>query len=477
MEGDFTRNSDDLAGSYSGVLMQQGRVQLDADWNEQWAIQNRALRAALRDLIGQHGGPLSELGFRVDPVAGHDGVRVGPGIYYVDGVRVRSHVTDTVSLAKLATGSYVVFLDVWERHVNLIEDPHTREVALLGPDTASRAEVVWRVRLLELSPDLPVVESPRAAAEAAVEALRTQARRRLAARARTANPTDDPCLLAPTAQYRGRENQLYRVEIHDALVGDEQSANDPVRFTFKWSRDNGSVVFPIVSVSGATGDAPARADGKVAVTVELGHLGRDARYGLTAGDIVEFVHDKLTRGLLDVAPVPAGGPDPGRAGLLGEVTAIDPDAMTVTVTVFADDVAEVLDKPLRPYLRRWDHRASKTTKLLAGALPIRDSQLDTWLELEDGVEVRFEGKRDNGEALRQRAGDYWQIPARTVTGDVEWAEPGPGEGVADGRALRAPAGIVHHLAPLALVSWINQRVQILGRTRRTFPELAVPETP
>ena len=38
MKGDFTRFSFDPAKHYSGVRMQQGRVQLDADWNEQQSI-------------------------------------------------------------------------------------------------------------------------------------------------------------------------------------------------------------------------------------------------------------------------------------------------------------------------------------------------------------------------------------------------------------------------------------------------------
>ncbi|MCX6048065.1 MAG: DUF6519 domain-containing protein, partial [Chloroflexi bacterium] len=35
MKGDFTRSTFKPAKHYSSVRMQQGRVQLDADWNEQ----------------------------------------------------------------------------------------------------------------------------------------------------------------------------------------------------------------------------------------------------------------------------------------------------------------------------------------------------------------------------------------------------------------------------------------------------------
>ena len=38
MKGDFTRDTFDASNHFTRVLMQQGRVQLDADWNEQTAI-------------------------------------------------------------------------------------------------------------------------------------------------------------------------------------------------------------------------------------------------------------------------------------------------------------------------------------------------------------------------------------------------------------------------------------------------------
>ncbi|MFX8848757.1 DUF6519 domain-containing protein, partial [Acinetobacter baumannii] len=46
--------------------------------------------------------------------------------------------------------------------------------------------------------------------------------------------SSDPCILSPTAAYRGTENQLYRIEIQQGNLGGGQA-------TFKWSRDNGSV--------------------------------------------------------------------------------------------------------------------------------------------------------------------------------------------------------------------------------------------
>src|SRR5260370_32721277 len=59
-KGDFTRDSfafDPLRlRQFSRVLMQQGRVQLDADWNEQTDLLLYALRKLITDLVGPHWG-------------------------------------------------------------------------------------------------------------------------------------------------------------------------------------------------------------------------------------------------------------------------------------------------------------------------------------------------------------------------------------------------------------------------------------
>ena len=65
MKGDFTRDTFDPFRHFSRVLMQQGRVQLDADFNEQAAILLHYLRTLAADLIGPHGGPGNELGFEI----------------------------------------------------------------------------------------------------------------------------------------------------------------------------------------------------------------------------------------------------------------------------------------------------------------------------------------------------------------------------------------------------------------------------
>ncbi|MFX8500613.1 DUF6519 domain-containing protein, partial [Acinetobacter baumannii] len=52
MKGDFTRITFDPANHFSRVLLQQGRVTLDADANEQASILLHYLQTLARDLIG-----------------------------------------------------------------------------------------------------------------------------------------------------------------------------------------------------------------------------------------------------------------------------------------------------------------------------------------------------------------------------------------------------------------------------------------
>jgi Family of unknown function (DUF6519) len=56
-----------------------------------------------------------------------------------------------------------------------------------------------------------------------------------------------------------------------------------------------------------------------------------------------------------------------------------------------------------------------------------------WIDLEDGVQIQFSA---GGE---YRTGDYWLIPARVATGNVEW----PQDDDLNPQPL-PPHGIEHH---------------------------------
>src|SRR6185369_17252236 len=163
MKGDYSRDTWDSGKNYARVLMQQGRVQLDADWNEQGAILLHYIQALARDLIGPYGVPWESQGFMMEPTVATPpeiaDLNIGVGTYYVDGILCEVNRPSTFyqqpnyPLDKTRTSDqlpdppFLVYLDVWERHITGYEDPSIQEVALGGPDTAARSEIVWQVKV------------------------------------------------------------------------------------------------------------------------------------------------------------------------------------------------------------------------------------------------------------------------------------------------------------------------------------------
>ena len=154
MKGDFTRDTFDPTKHRLRVLQQQGRVELDSDFNEQVSILLHHLQGSIEDLIGPYGGPEHRCGFEVRPADEGNDFRLGEGVYYIDGMLCQneSEVLYTrqpdYEPGELENGTYLVYLEAWERHVTAIEDESIREVALGGADTSTRSEVVWQVKLL-----------------------------------------------------------------------------------------------------------------------------------------------------------------------------------------------------------------------------------------------------------------------------------------------------------------------------------------
>jgi hypothetical protein len=458
MRGDVTRDSFDPYQHYTRVLMQQGRVQLDADWNEQVAITHHYLRTLAADVIGPFGGPADDCGFGVvtdrveveamtdryglplDPqrleelkrhLDGGDFV-IGPGRYYVDGLLCENEapVTFAEQLGYPFDGEttletlrgaqpFLLYLDVWERHVSALEASDLAEVALGGPDTATRGQLVWQVKVLR---------DTQPATCASYGALRRLRPPFLRARATQPQEQQDACVIDPEARYRGAENQLYRVEIHRG--GPARGPGDTAGgATFKWSRENGSVAFPVTNLGE---DTQAQE-----TTVRLASLGRDRRLGLTQGAWVEIVDDGYSL---------RGGAEP-----LHQVERIVHDELEVVLSGVGP-AKTGQDQRQHPLLRRWDHDASDSASSDDGALLVPEAaDADSgWVELEDGVLVQFPASPDPARPNDYRTGDYWLIPARTASGDVVWPRRQVGDELEP--EPRPPHGVEHHYAPLAIVT-------------------------
>jgi hypothetical protein len=469
MKGDFTRDSFEPLKQFRRVLMQQGRVQLDADWNEQIAILLRSLETLTKDLIGPYGGPEGNCGFAIiatlDKFPEDSGLDenqktqlkaaikeagdflIAPGNYYVDGIPVENthYVLYSRQLHLQGSGlaitnkkcRHLIYLDVWERHITRIEDDTISEVALRGADTATRSKVIWQVKSWELKDEFEAADCTKLKKHWPLLVDLWQSRHRGALKAKAKEMLDidhlDPSAISPDSRFHGPENQLYRVEIHYGGAVDATGArNGP---TFKWSRENGAVAFPIVSVEGST--------------VRLGNVGRDARFGLTPGDWVEIVDDDYVL--------------QNRAEPLLMVESLDSGRARVTLKGQAASTVGQ-DPNKHPLLRRWDQKSGDPKRggleLRDGSAIIREGEGDRfWLALEDGVQIQFEAADPPNQ---YRTGDYWLIPARTATGDVEWPR-------FMGKPLALPPrGIEHHYAPLAIVSFKDDLLETKADCRPKF---------
>lgn len=497
MKGDFSHYRFDATKHFNRVLKQQGRVDLDSDWNEQAAIGQHLMRTLIADLLGPHAGPQENAGFGVidwDALSSeeHEWLKkhalepalgdflIGAGRYYVDGLLVENE--SPVSYRKqpdwrppaAETGRrYLVYLDVWERHISYIEDDAIREAALNGPDTCTRAKTVWQVKLLDaetagdLTAEIEAVKRKLAGTRGAltreerrdepnpdtIEGLKQQIvelERELErlqeaagsggqaadadcaslldplrnvdlagmrARLEPVEAEEDPCVLPPESRYRGVENHLYRIEVHR---GNDNPEGKPA--TIKWSRENGSVVTRWL---GAEGDEIEVASSR----------------GFEPGHWVELTDDNAEFR--------------SEAGPLAKVVQVDGNRLTVeSAPAFSEDL-------VNPKVRRWDQKAHAELSLDDGAIVVKTASGEHgWIEIEDGVEVQF-----GPGALR--TGDYWLIPARVVTGDIIWPEKD------EKPAAQLPMGIEHHYAPLAMINATTSGsfVEILEDCRCRFEPL------
>ncbi|MDA4121769.1 MAG: DUF6519 domain-containing protein [Thaumarchaeota archaeon] len=417
---------------------------------------------------GSTSGDIATAGLFILPYLPSLGFTIKQGHYYVDGIL--SENDNDVAFASQpdlpffqgndltvvpGRGVYIVYLDVWERHLTYLDDPEMREVALLGPDTATRTKIVWQVKVLPVDLAPVVVQAPpppppppalagalagsfdassefdsaeSAALSQATDttligekqgidvlgrmspdpsvvkpcltefpiwtALTTPSTGKLTARAKPTEPTGDPCEVPDEAGYTSLQNQLYRVEVHNGGLLEKKSTAVP---TFKWSRDNGIVVSAISDID--TSDSTA-------TVLTVGSTGKNPNLSFLNNMWVEVTSD-----INDLWGLP---------GSLALVTAVNnPGQNTITIdpTSIVGSAITNADYPQgqNPKVRRWDWDQTEATPPPYPLIVKVPTDNDGYIELEDGVEVKFADGT-------YRTGDYWLIPARTATADVDWPE-------------------------------------------------------
>ena len=377
---DFSRETFDPTKHRRSVVGLQGRVTVEADTNEQRRIDLHRADTTTRDVIGPVGVPANTNGFLI--TGGTSDLTIGAGEIYVNGILYENESQCSLlkqpdlPVTKLAdvpgfdpaAKAFAVELLVWERDVTPIDDPSLLEKALGGPDTSGRTEAVWQVVLkgqsdpnatcATASVDVPVVHDGQLSAQTVPSA---------AAR---------DCTLPPLAGYQGLENQLYRVEVQ--VGGPAGTA------TFKWSRENGSVVTGIIATPPT---------GMLGQTFTVQSVGADQTLGFADNQWVELTDDSIELS--------------GKVGILALIQHVDAGKQQITLTA---PPAGSIDLAKNPKVRRWD----QTDPTQTSGVPTAAS---TWIALENGIQIQF------GSGTFQ-PGDYWIIPARTAideqTGILDW---------------------------------------------------------
>lgn len=481
MRGDFSRASFNQSKHYSGVRMQQGRVQLDADWNEQVDILHHQTTSQLTDLLGIGGAPAARPGYAItlpDPQTATnaaDGlppdVRIAFGHRYVNGILcindsrnpttgglstngaaaagnapIGSTFLNQVDFPGAAThraavaghAQYLIYLDVWQHHITALEDADLLEAALDGLDTTTRTKTIaqvkfWPVPSTAVHSSASTAQTTDTAADlvsvwAAFQQSMQPVRGKLDVR-----KVDTGVII---------QNQLYRVEIQSV---------DATCITYKWSRENGAIAYPVVDVK----PHPTIPSQRLVYLADL----PAEKIALPMGAVVELVSldDQLN----------------GQAGQLARISetpTADPHTIPIeqflpqhkasTGGVYSLQAAsqDVDSKPAL-VLRLWDQRGANEQPLHGGGVILRRNQ---WVTLEDDIQLYFSSEGE------YQVGDYWLIPVRANleagTGGVLWPKNHP----------QLPHGITHHYAPLAVITKVGTQWELKAYQEssfRTAPQL------
>jgi hypothetical protein len=240
MGSDRARISYDPDQQYRAVVAQQGRVTLEADWNEAHQIGSEELREETLDFVGPSGTP--DDGYKVVSVTRQFDFATTLGTMYVGGIRAFSpaqiqysnqrdwldHEGDPTwvkpaDLANAPATREFVYLLLREQQVSAVEDSALLEKALGGPDTTQRLRLIQHIVRLQATG-----ENCSSALDEAIKIWREKkglqldrSTLRLLSSATLqvsfAPPPTPVDLCEPEARsgYLGSDNQLIRVQIID----------------------------------------------------------------------------------------------------------------------------------------------------------------------------------------------------------------------------------------------------------------------
>jgi hypothetical protein len=500
--GDLTRSTFTAHRHYSGVRMQQGRVQLDADWNEQLDITAHRDRAEATDVIGSVGVPKLGGGFELTVSPDGDDLLISPGRAWVGGhlCEVDAEVTSieaTPSATSVTVASLV--LDgteiVPQRWVEVLSETHSVVTRVTAVDVATRTlslgasvsalsgDLVLRRRAsYAYQPDVPKPEHTSQASATDPRVLDVPDGSHLAyldVWERPVTALDDPAISEPAlgVDTATRSRTVWQLRLLD-LTG----VPEPV------DCDSGlaAAAAALVASTGrlaARAVPPAGSEDLCRPTPAGGYIGLENQlYRIQVHDldgtrpVILWSRENasvttrwvstITSEVLEVADIGKDavlGFKPGDwVELYDDACVVEAHQGTARGTLVqlldasgnrlelapgtATGSTDIADFPLHPQVRRWDS---------PGPVTVTDS---SWLDLEDGVQVRLlDGS--------YRRGDYWLVPARSILADVDWPQDSGGEPLA-----RLPHGARHDSGRVAIVTATDTGVT-LGDCRDRFPAL------
>lgn len=465
MGSDRARVSYDPKQQYRSVVMQQGRVTLEADFNEELAIAGEELRKETLDIVGPSGTP--DNGYLITPLStGPFDFSIGAGTMYVGGLRVATPPpvpppsAPAPAQAQAANASQYrylnqqewldhaddpdwvdinpqtppttefVYLFLREQEVSAVEDSDLKDVALGGPDTAQRTRLLQHVVRLSV-PDPTCLAGLDAAKKDwksegltfNAQNMRLESTASLEVSFSPTGPKPDPCNPQAQGGYLGADNQLIRVQI---------SGVDPVskKPKFVWGYDDASFLYRI------------DLDTSNKQLLHLQSRPVDASHQPQAQQAVEALRSaaELSNGEYV-------------ASLSGVVFTLDkaynPDTQMITLPASMTQLpAEFYDSSQTPrvFLRVWEQEIIFTP---GTAVSLGDTGLQVTLKAPGNV---------------FHIGDYWLFAVRPSTPQQVYPEHYL-------NAFQPPDGPRMWVCPLGVITWNGQKGNLAEDCRNFFDNL------
>lgn len=495
MKGDFSRLTGLKAKRrhYNGVLKQQGRVQLDSDWNELISIISHQRKTRTIDTIGHCGAPIHNSGFEIlHPGGGLQNLLISSGRFYAGGLLCETSPSAKLPIDNIAAAGDITIDDMkidgvelevgqWiqiftvENSVGIIgqisnvgvgvirvnEDisslvggshPYLRRLILFSeqsdfPQPEEYIPVADQTDLVYLDVwerhITPIEDSE--LREVALGGPDTDTRSRVIAQVKILPDVGEVSCIDEIEDWHNLIRPL-NGRLTTRLV-DPDDPIDPCQlgesggflglenqlYRVEIHEIDGSPSFKW-SRDNAAFAYPVKEFFEVAgqvFEIDLQQNGKDEILKIKQQDWIEISGEETD---LDVE----------RAGTFAKVLNVQGTVLTLDT-----DVAAHKDETF-PKIRRWDisnQRPDVTTEIVAGS----------GFQLENGIEVEFSGSEF-------RVGDYWVFSARTLTGEIEILD------------REAPLGIKHHYCKLALVTGLADDNVDIEDCRPEFPPLTeLPE--